>query len=283
MELKKLVINDLERCRYSDFLIVKNDHHLFEILRKGETILLINDQPISVVWHDNGPSSGHFYVLNGIDIDAKIKKQLVEFEDLIHKKRLSDEDLRSIFDVYRPLLKSGFYRFFYTPAHSYQVERMSTNRQLRGFELCLPPKNENTRSALYLEEGIFMFTQSLETIDQSIVEYYKEQILEGASPTIVTLGMQPIDEIVEDVYSQFAESYPQFILDGHHKSMAYYEILLDRRKKGSSFEVLVPSIFSIVKVQMNDKMTTEKKRIESLSSLLSEDEVSDVLKFYGNH
>ena len=281
MDIKKLVINDLERCRYSESLVLNNDHHLFEILRKGETILLINDKPISVVWHDNGPSSGHFYVLNGIEIDAKVKKELVEFEYLIHKKILDDLDLRLIFEVYRPLLKSGTYRFFYTPAHNYKVDRTGSNRKLRGFELCLPLIDENTRSSLYLEEGIFMSTQSLETIDQACVEYYKEQILDGESPTIVTLGMQPVDENVEDVYSQFAEAYPQFILDGHHKSMAYHEILLDRRKKGSPFEVLVPSIFSIVKIATEIEASSESKRVEFLSNLLSENEIADVIAFYG--
>jgi len=81
MEIKKLIINDIEVCRYSESIEIKNDNYLFEIIREGETILLVNNEPVSMVWHENGPSSGHFYTLHGITINKEIKKKLDNFEN----------------------------------------------------------------------------------------------------------------------------------------------------------------------------------------------------------
>ena len=72
MKIEQLIVNDKEVCSFSEAVNIKNDRPLFEIVRKGETILLVNDEPISVVWHDDGSSSGHFYRLNGITIDENL-------------------------------------------------------------------------------------------------------------------------------------------------------------------------------------------------------------------
>lgn len=285
MKIESLKINDKEVCRFSEIIKIKNENHLFEIVRKGETILLVNDEPISIVWHDNGPSSGHFYTLNGITVNKEIQKKLNQFESLVQKKVISNNDLISIFKIYKPLIKSGIYRFFHTPSHSFKVSNNFNNTcVLRGCNLVLPVENKNTRLSLYLDEGIFMFTQSIVTLRDERVEFYKKQILNGGSPTIITLGMQPADESVEDVYSQFVDSYPQFIIDGHHKAFAYNLINTDRVNKGFPYRIIVPSIFSIVKIPIKneEKELSTNERIKLLSKMLSEKEVSELIQFYDN-
>lgn len=285
MKIEKLIVNDKEICRYSQPLNIKNENHLFEIVRRGETMLLVNDEPISIVWHDNGPSSGHFYRLNGITIDDDVLEKLNQFESIIQEKVISDKNLYYIFDIYKPLFKSGTYRFFHTPSHSFEVTNsLSNNRELRGCILVMPERNKNSRSSLYLTEGIFMFTQSLETLRDERIEFYKEQILSGESPTIITLGMQPADESVEDVYSQFVDSYPQFIIDGHHKAMAYHQINEEQRKKGHPCKILVPDIFSIVKIPIKNgkEELSINEREKLLSTMLTDREVAELIEFYNN-
>lgn len=285
MKIEKLIVNDKEICRFSEPVNFKNENHLFEIVRIGETMLLVNDEPISIVWHDNGPSSGHFYTLNGITIDENIYNKLNQFEKIIQKNVLSDEDLNFIFDIYKPLLKSGTYRIFHTPAHSFEVTNNFYNtRKLRGCTIVLPEKNKNSRPSLYLVEGVFMFTQSIETLKKERIEFYKEQILANENPTIITLGMQPADESVEDVYSQFVDSYPQFIIDGHHKALAYQAINKANREKGHPYEISVPSIYSIVKIPIEDEKgeVSANEREKFLSKMLLKEEVSELIKFYNN-
>lgn len=283
MKIEKLIENEIEICSFSQAINLKNENHLFEIVRIGETMLLVNNEPISVVWHDDGPSSGHFYSLNGININQNIQNRLNQFEEITQKKLLLDEDLKFIFDTYKPLLKSGTYRVFHTPAHSFEVSNTSyKNRKLRGFTLVLPEKNKHPRPSLYLDEGVFMFTQSIETLKEERIQFYKEQILANKSPTIITLGIQPADESVEDIYSQFVDSYPQFIIDGHHKAMAYQAINKASQKKGYPYKVLIPSIYSIVKIPIEDENETfsDNERKELLSKMLSKEEISELIEFY---
>lgn len=285
MKDKNLVVNEIELCRFSETIEVKNDNFIFEIYREGETILLINKETVGVIWHDNGPSSVHYYRLNGINLDLKTRKRLEEFECLVQDKLPEDYSLLSLFNVYKPLLKSGVYRVFYSPPHSFEVmNNFHNTRKLKPFGLYLPESKDNPRPSLYLDEGIFMSTQSIETIDEDRVKYYEEQILNGKQPTIVSLGIQPKDESTDDVYSQFKESYPQFILDGHHKSIAYNNINKERRIKKFPFEVLVPGVFHIVRIPDKeiDKELLDDKRKEFLSKMLSNTEISELIKFYDN-
>ena len=283
MKIEQLIVNDKEVCSFSEAVNIKNDRPLFEIVRKGETILLVNDEPISVVWHDDGSSSGHFYRLNGITIDENIRRDLNRFESIIQENVISDKDLYFLFDIYKPLLKSGTYRFFYTPSHSFEViNNCYSTRKLRGYTLVLPERNKNARPSLYLSEGIFMFTQSLETINEERVEFYKEQILAGKHSTIITLGMQPADESIYDIHSQFVDAYPQFIIDGHHKAKAYQAINQANRSQGYPYKILVPSIFSIVKIPTEKEELTKDKREKLLSKILSKEEISELIEFYNN-
>ena len=45
-----------------------------------------------------------------------------------------------------------------------------------------------------------MFTQSISTLNEERIQYYKNQIAADESSTIITLGMQPKDESIEDIY-----------------------------------------------------------------------------------
>jgi len=276
MNENKLIVNGVELCRFSEIIEVKNDHHLFEIIRPGETILLIDGEPISVVWHDNGPTSGHYYTLHGIQKDARIQKQLSDFEKIVQDKLPEDFELEKLFEVYRPLLKSGRYRLFYSYPHSYEISKSGSNRKLKGFELHLP----HERGGLYLEGGIYLFSQSMETIDEKRVKYYEEKILGGASPIIVSLG-HTTDEAMEITNYQFEDSYPQFILDGHHKALAYQNINF-RTKKTMPYQILVPGVFHIVKMGMENesKIIAKRKREEALLKMLSEKEVAEIIKLY---
>ncbi|MBR9923302.1 MAG: hypothetical protein GYB31_20920 [Bacteroidetes bacterium] len=285
MEVQKIITNGKEVCRFSEVLEVRNENHLFEVLRKGETILLIDGKPQSVIWHDNGPSSVHFYTIHGVDPDEETRNRLNEFEELTQKKVLTDENLLAVFEVYRPLIKSGSYRFFYTPPHSFEVtNNISNPKQYRGFELYLPERNRPYRPSLYLDEGVFMFTQSPETLEKERVEYFKQQILKGEHSLVVSLGRQPGDEDPGDISSLFEYSYPQFIMDGHHKAMAYYELNQEGMKKGIPFRLYVPGIFSIIglaeKQKEEESSTVERKTL--LTKLLTNKEVEDIIDFYSN-
>ncbi len=282
MKINALTVNDVELCRFSEIIKVENDKSIFEIYREGETIFLFDKEPVSIVWHDEGPSSGHYYSLIGIDLNETVRKQLDAFEDLVQDEIFNDTNLLTLFETYKPLLKSGLYRFFYSPPHQFTVTGFSSNRMLKPFSLQVYNPVQDSRSSLYLEEGVFMFAQSMETIDEERVEYYKKQILKGRKPTIIALGMQPKEEGSDDVYSQFKDSYPQFIIDGHHKALAYKQINEESNLDGTPVDILVPGVFHIVRIpnKESDTELDKNKRKDILSTLLTEREVNEVIRFY---
>lgn len=281
MKINKLEINGKERCRFTEPISVKNEKFLFEIRREGETIFLIDGEPKSVVWHDNGPSSVHFYSLLGTEMDDNTSNYLKQINNLT-QGTISDAEIPKVFEAYQPLIKSGIYRIFYSPPHSYKVDNISSNRVLRPFSIIPPSEKNNARPSLYLDEGLFMFTQSMETIDSPQIKFYQENIFANKFPTIVTLGMQPKQESPEDVYSQFTEAYPQYIIDGHHKALAYELINAKNRKEENAYTVMVPGIFSIVRIHSPDEIYDKEKRRTDLSKICSNDEVNEILAFYEN-
>jgi len=279
MDKSTLIVNDLPRCRFSEIIEVSNEQAIIEIQRKGETLLLVNGEPVSVVWHDNGPTSGHYYSLQGIEKNEVVKKRLAAFEQWVQDRLPDDFPLIQLFEIYSPLLKSGNYRLFYSFPYAYPIgSPFSYSQKLKGFELYLPVDERIGRGGLYLDEGVFLFSQDMSTINEERVKYYEEQIKQGAHPIIVSLGMEQDNE--EDIYDLFTDSYPQFILDGHHKALAYQNI--NRQTvKNQTGEYLEPGVFHIIKLQSTVEDFTKVKRQEALAKLLRENEIEEIYQFYG--
>ena len=89
-------------------------------------------------------------------------------------------------------------------------------------------------------DDIFMFTQPKSTINPERVEYYKTLIKSGARPKVVTFHIDFPNE-----YGVYDET-PYFIIDGHHKALAYESLKMN-------IEVLNFESESFFKDRMDDK------------------------------
>lgn len=283
----KIFTNQILLGRFSESIKIVNQSPLFELLRLGETLLLINGKAISAVWHDMGYSSFHYYFLKGFNLNKKIHDQ-IELTESLTKDRISDDTkLERILETYKPLLQTGFYRIFYSYPYSYSDYGHYNTKKIRGgFRVHFPIENEEEKSTLYLGSDNYLFTKPVKSIDDSTVNQYEIDIKNGKRPTIITLGINTtLDGFnINDISSLYDDSYPQYIIDGHHKTLAYLRINDENKRKGYPHEVLVPGIFHIVKVQHSEiefkNLRDRRKKI--LVEIFDETIAKEIIEYYDN-
>ena len=263
--------NQAAYTRYSDIIRIQNDNQILKLKRSGESRYLIqNEVPIGAIWRGNNESSAFYAWIANINSEI-IKVDALEKmnQKLLNKIERND----SLKDVILPLLnivENGWYQIFY-----HEPYPITVNWGIEGvrpkylgsqyYNFCQDQFYENKKTCIWVDDTI-VFTQDLNSLDEERVEYYKERILEGRRPTIITMAITDTDfeNVIkhktqknprEDLSAEFTlESathcvQPQFIIDGHHKAKAYIEL----KEK--------PSIISLIKLQLekDDFTDTELK------------------------
>jgi len=162
-----------------------------------ETILYLRDKPIQYSWLAEVGSTWRYHIAQGLN------NQIVKLHDGITdmlKRGISNEgEFLAITEFFIKFLKYGKYEF----GHYKLFDDIS------WIEI---PESEEYKSFDYYG-GCFDIAPTQNSIDENLVEEYKEAILRGSRPTMVILHIK--------------DSLKYFILDGHHKFKAYKKAKID--------------------------------------------------------
>ncbi|MEO1450749.1 MAG: hypothetical protein AAFV07_14565 [Bacteroidota bacterium] len=156
-----------------------------------ETMLYLRSKPIQYSWYAEVGSTWRYHIAQGLDkqainIHAGMEEQL--------KNGIANEgEFLGICEY--------FNRFFTYGTYEYGHFELPVD--LGWIEI---PEQEAYKSFDYYG-GLLSISPTQNSIDKAIVRDYKVQILKGARPAIVLLHME--------------NSWMFYLLDGHHKFMAY--------------------------------------------------------------
>ena len=162
-----------------------------------ETILYLKDKPIQYSWLAEVGSTWRYHIAQGLNNPiVKLHNGITE----MLKRGISNEgEFLAITEFFIQFFKYGKYEF----GHYKLFDDIS------WIDI---PETENYKSFDYYG-GCFDIAPTQNSIDDKLVEEYKEEILRGARPTMVILHVE--------------NSFKFFILDGHHKFLAYQKAKID--------------------------------------------------------
>ena len=155
-----------------------------------ETILYLKDRPIQYSWYAEVGSTWRYHIAQGL------KNQAVKLnhgiEESLKRGIKNEGDFLAISEYFNQFFKYGTYEYGY----------FEMPKDVNWIEI---PEKEEYESFDYYG-GCVDISPTQNSIDDKLVESYKEQILRGSRPVIVLLHVE--------------NSWMFHILDGHHKFCA---------------------------------------------------------------
>ncbi|HEX7869302.1 MAG TPA: hypothetical protein VF455_04235 [Chryseobacterium sp.] len=191
------------------------------------------DKPVVLDWSDCDGSMGRYCTMLGAKDDNFISL-INELNAHIYKDY--SENLQSLFIDFQSLfnlLENGIYYLNYSK--SAVKNTFKTNLifpKTAASEKTFINENENdvllfTSEWYYEDQRSFIIaTQLANSINQERVEFYKNEIIQGKRPFIITIYKSYIeDKLTFDKINEYVEwDSALFLLDGHHKFLAYKEL-----------------------------------------------------------
>ncbi|MFC4635794.1 hypothetical protein ACFO3O_17925 [Dokdonia ponticola] len=185
-------------------------------------------------WNDCRGSMGRYCTMLGMKDDKFISLT----NDLnAHVYKDYSENKQNLFADFKPLfnlLENGLYFLNY----SKNIARNIHNEHLVFPKTAITEKtftNENENDILlftsqwYFEDvsNFFIIATQLESsINKERIEFYKNEIIQGKRPFIITIYKSYIeDKLTPNKINEYVEwDSALFLLDGHHKFIAYKEL-----------------------------------------------------------
>ena len=158
-----------------------------------ETILYLQGKPIQYSWFCEIGSTWRYHIAQGLNNRA------IEENIAIHK--MLRRGIHNEGDFYA--VTEYFNRFFIRGKYEYGYYELFED--INWVDI---PEREEYESFDYYG-GCFDLTPTQNSINKNLVQEYKDKILKGSRPVMVMLHVE--------------NSYMFFILDGHHKFLAYKE------------------------------------------------------------
>ena len=207
-----------------------------------ETILYLRNKPIQYSWLAEIGSTWRYHIAQGLN------KQIVKLHngitDMLRRGISNEGEFLATTEFFVQFFKYGKYEF----GHYKLFE------DIHWLEI---PKTEDYNSFDFYG-GMFHFAPTQNSIDEKLVEEYKEQILRGSSPTMVILHVE--------------NSHKFFILDGHHKFLGYQKAKIAANsiiisKLGNDYKSIKETmeIARLMKCEKNDylkRMQSEKSNMK---------------------
>lgn len=192
------------------------------------------EKPIVLDWSDCEGSMGRYCTMLGIKDDEFIS--LTNRLNAFVYKDYS-ENISNLFTDFQPLfnlLENGLYFFDYSKGG---IISDTSKIHLVFPKTAFSEKNflnENEKDVLILtSEWYFDFhcfhfiaTQSEDSINRNRIEFYKNEINEGKRPFIIIIYKSYIeDKLTPNKVNEYVDwNSAYFLLDGHHKFIAYKEL-----------------------------------------------------------
>ena len=156
-----------------------------------ETILYLRDKPIQYSWYAEVGSTWRYHIAQGLNNQAVNLNNGIE--DLLKRGIENEGDFLEVAECFNKFLKYGKYEYGY-----YELFE-----DVNWIEI---PEDENYKSFDYYG-GCVDISPTQNSINDELVDEYKEQILRGKRPVIILLHVE--------------NSWMFYILDGHHKFCGY--------------------------------------------------------------
>lgn len=156
----------------------------------SEAILTLNEKPIQFTWFAEVGTTWRYHLAKGLIKSPFLRK--THIETILSDGILNEEQVNAIIRYYKSFLKTGYYSF-----GTYQLDR--------HIELIPAISSDYIESDTY--GGIVSIIGTQTNMNSKTVASYKEQILKGKRPCLILFRNK--------------DSHHQFILDGHHKFLAY--------------------------------------------------------------
>lgn len=199
-------------------------------------------KPLAINWSDCQGSIAQFYA---------IFSYLQEYKESIQESlrvKLNDGsfDLNSEIDEVSKLLslfENGTYNISFEPEYQYKISdnwnwNLAKNNKLFSSNAVIREEtqtlySDENKNLDYLTESYyngyseyFIFTQPSEVLNKERIKFYQEKIIQGEKPTaIIYNGYSETKGTYKDG-SNWIRTYlsGDFIIDGHHKLMAYKKL-----------------------------------------------------------
>ena len=215
------------------YLINQNSKNTIKIgLTEIGSYLEIN-KPIVLDWSDCEGTMGRYSTLLETKDDSFIS---LTNELNTHVYKDYSENPQSLITDFQPLfnlLENGLYFLNYSKGS----ENKNFDEHLVFPNTAISEKtfiNENENEVLlFTSEWYYNFpsffiiaTQLVSSINKERVEYYKNEIIQGKRPFIITIYKSYIeDKLTSNKINEYVEwDSAHFLLDGHHKFLAYKEL-----------------------------------------------------------
>lgn len=163
-----------------------------------DTVLLYQGEPVAFSWSDCQGSIGQYLIRRSALNSAEL---MTEFQQLLQGGFDPDKSISHQFGPVLKLFSSGKYELSYR-------KRSSAYWSIVPFE-SLASLNSSV-DAYWPEKINFVPTQAEESLSREKVEHFKELILAGTRPIVITASAE--------------QAWCQFVIDGHHKLQAYREL-----------------------------------------------------------
>lgn len=239
---------------------------IIDIVHDGFLTYIKFIRPATLIWPDCEGSVGEYLVVKDCSVQER-KELLDRFAEAFNS---GQKDLIfNCVESFLSLLANGTYRV--EICESQPEYEIFYNARLESSHPVLFDWARNYLKTIdvrwctenfYAYEGAYVFTQPFEKIDPERVLYYEKKIAEGKRPTVVVLSALYNWRSHSGHVS--TQSTHGFVLDGHHKLIAY------QNQKSA------PEVVRIVKVV--DALKNTDDALEETKGLLFAGQIEHILK-----
>jgi len=225
---------------------IENSNNIIKIRFDGFLSCLYIKKPRAVDWPDHGGSVARYFAC--LPLNKWDKELQNEIESRVSKVQ-SIEDLKN--SGFLDLLETGEYQFeIYKDqptSITYNTNLYNSNETIHWWTKKQLGNHRGAKpyflSSFYPYGLQLMFTQPFETLDPDRIKHYEEEIKKGERPMAIAIRVMIGKQESEDSYQDTSYNSTKYILDGHHKLVAYQNlnikpnfILINRTNNGTANE-----------------------------------------------
>lgn len=209
---------------------IENSNNIIRIRFDGFLSCLFIKKPRAVDWPDCRGSVARYYAC--LPMNKWDRELQNEIENRVSKVQ-SIEDLKN--SGFLDLLETGEYEFelykdqptsiiYNTNLYnSNETIHLWTKKQLGNHRA----STEHFLNGFYPYGMQLMFTQPIESLNPERIKHYEDLIKKGERPVAIAIRVMISKQEDEDSYQDTSYNSTKYVLDGHHKLVAYQNLGID--------------------------------------------------------
>lgn len=259
---------------------VDNKDAIIKIRFDGFLSCLYIEQPRVVDWPDCEGTTVRYYACLSKDEEKH------NFSDASEKNISSIKSMKDLKESgFLKFLESGDYEFNLLENVKtqliYNTNILNSNRTLFNLQNASIKRNGMEKpfnlNSFYPYGRQLVFSQPFETLNQKRIKYYESRIKKGENPLAIALRIKNGIQEDEESYQNTHSNSSKYILDGHHKLVAYANlninpsyILIDRISKSPDQISALPKLGKFLYYAQIENIITNGLSSISLNSNTTE-------------